>query len=180
MLEHGVEDHKQLTHTGCEGHLLRIASGQQPPVEVTDDGVPATGHQRSHVQGGTNPGAPAPDSSFAPQGAAVPIQRSHSHQSGDLPVVQCAQLGQVSQEGEGDLLSNPGNGTQEVILLTRYGTLANRLSQVPVQVVELPLQPRDVGPDAGTDGDGGGGAEAVPLRAQHGHQLVSASDKRAE
>jgi len=61
----------------------------------------------------------------------VPLSRlkgSHSDQRGDLPVAQSAQLGQVSQQSEGDLLSDTGNRTQEVILLPPYGTVPNGLS----------------------------------------------------
>ena len=39
MLQHGIEDEQQLAHAGCEGQLLRLAQGQQPLVEVPDDGV---------------------------------------------------------------------------------------------------------------------------------------------
>ena len=39
MPEHGVEDHQQLAHAGCEGHLLRLARGQEPLVEVLMTGL---------------------------------------------------------------------------------------------------------------------------------------------
>ena len=92
MLEHGIQNEQQLAHAGYESQLLRLTSRQQPLVEVPDDGVVATGHQSSHVQGSANPGASAPDGPLASQGAAVPVEGSHSHQGGDLPAVQCAQL----------------------------------------------------------------------------------------
>ena len=72
MLEHGVEDNQQLAHAGGEIQLLRPTSGQQPLVEVPDDGIEAAGYQRSHVEGGAYPGASAPNGAFAPQRAAVP------------------------------------------------------------------------------------------------------------
>ena len=53
MLEHRVEDDAKLAHTGCESQLLRLAAGQQSPIEVPDDGVVATGYQCSHVEGRT-------------------------------------------------------------------------------------------------------------------------------
>ena len=126
-IEQGVEDNEQLAHTGCEGQLLRLTSRQQTLVEVPDDGVVAASYQRSHVQGSTDPGAPSPDRPFAPQCAAVPVEGSHAHQGGDLPAVQGAQLRQVGQKGEGDLLSNAGDGAQEVVLLPPYGTLTEGL-----------------------------------------------------
>lgn len=48
LFEHGVEDHKQFSHAGCESQLLRFAGGQQPLVEAPDDGVIPSCHQRSH------------------------------------------------------------------------------------------------------------------------------------
>ena len=110
MLEHGVENNRQLAHASCEGQLLRLTSGQQPLVEVPYDRIEAAGCQRPHVQGGTNPGASAPDRAFAPQGATVPVEGSHSHQGGDLSTVQCTQFRQVCQKGAGELFSHAGNG----------------------------------------------------------------------
>ena len=65
MLEHGVEDYEKLAHTGCKGQLLRLTGGQQFLVESPNDWVTATSYQSSHVQGGSNPGAPTPDGAFA-------------------------------------------------------------------------------------------------------------------
>ena len=73
---------------------------------------------------------PTPDRPFTPQRATVPVEGSHSHQGGDLPTVQGAQLRQVRQKGEGDLLSNAGDGAQEVVLFPPYGTLTESLPQV--------------------------------------------------
>ena len=131
MLEHGVEENQQLAHAGCEGQLLGLSSGQQQLVEVPDDGVEAAGYQRTHVQGGADPGASTPDGAFAPQGAAVPVEGSHLYQGGDLPAVQRAQLRQIGQESERELLSHAGNGAQEVILLSPYGTMTKSLPQFP-------------------------------------------------
>ena len=179
MLEHGVADNEQLAHAGCEGQLLRLTSIQKPLVEVPYEGVEAAGYQRSHVQGGSDPGASTPDGAFAPQRAAVPVEGSHTHQGGDLPAVQRAQLRQVGQEGEGELFSHAGDGAQEVILLPSYGTLTESLTQALVQIVQLLIEPCNVSLDAGTDGNGGG-AQAVLLRDQHGHHLVPAGSQGVE
>ena len=108
MLEHGVENNQQLAHASCEGQFLGFTSSQQPLVEVSYDGVEAAGHQRSHVEGGTDPCASTPDGAFTSQSATVPVERSHPHQGGDLPAVQGAQLRQVRQECKRELLSNTG------------------------------------------------------------------------
>ena len=95
MLDHGVEDGQQLAHASYEGYLLGLASGQQPLIKGSNEGIVAAGYQRPHVEGRSHLGASTPDSALAPQRAAVPIEGSHSHQGGDLPAVQGAQLRQV-------------------------------------------------------------------------------------
>ncbi len=152
---------------------------QQALVEVPDDRVEAAGYQRSHVEGCADPGPSTPDGAFAPQGTTVPVEGSHAHQGSDLPAVESAQFGQVCQKGKGDLVSDARYAAQQVVLLPPYRTLAEGLAQALVQVVQLLLEPGDVGLDAGPDGHGSTG-EAVPLRYQHGHHLVSAGHQRAE
>ena len=132
-------------------------------VEVPDDGVEATSCQRPHVQDCAYPGAPTPYGAFAPQRATVPVEGSHSNQGGDLPAVRGAQFRQVRQKGKGEQLPHAGDGAQEVVLLLPYRTLAKGSPQTLVQVSYLPLQPRNVGLNAGTDGDGGGCAQTILL-----------------
>ena len=110
MLEHRVEDDKQFAHASDKSRLLRLTVGQQSLVEVPYDWIEAAGCQRSHVQGGTNPGAPTPYGTFTPQRTAVPVEGSHSHQGGDLPTIQRTQFRQVGQKGEGELLPHAWNG----------------------------------------------------------------------
>ena len=108
MLEHGVENDEQFAHTRDQGHLLRFASRQQLLVEVPDHRVPACRGQCPHIEDAPHSGATAPDSAFAPQSPAIPVEGSEAHQSGDLPAVQRAQLRQAGQQSEGDLFSTPG------------------------------------------------------------------------
>ena len=85
----------------------------------------------------------------------------------------------MGQKGEEELFSHAGDGAQEVILLSPYGTLTESLTQAIVQIVQLLLEPCNVSLDAGTDGNGGG-AQAVLLRDQHGHHLVPAGSQGIE
>ena len=179
LLEHGIEYDEQFAHTGDEGHLLGLTSGQQPLVEVPDDGIESAGGQRSHVQDGSDPGVSIPDGAFATHGAAVPVEGSHSHQGGDLAPVQGAKLRQMGQKGEGELLSHAGNGAQEVVLLSPHGTLTESLPQPFVNVVELLLKPSDVGLDAGPNG-ADGAPKPVLLRHQDGYHLVPAGNQGVE
>ena len=83
-------------------NFFGFASSHQPLVEVPDDGdcsdwPPAPPCTRLHGSGRVRP-----KTVRLPR--SVPLSRlkgSHSHQGGDLPAVQSAQLRQVGQEGEG-------------------------------------------------------------------------------
>ena len=52
MFEHDVEYNQQFAHGRDQRHLFRLASCQQPLVEVPDSRVVAAGYQRSHVEDG--------------------------------------------------------------------------------------------------------------------------------
>ena len=179
MLEHGVQDNQQLTHTGCESQLLGLTRRQQALIEDPDDWVVAAGRQRPHVQSAANSGASTPDGAFAPQSTAVSVEGSHTNQGSDLTTVQRAQLRQVCQESQRELFSHAGNSAQEILSLSPHRTLVQSLPQFLIQVVQLLLQPGYVSLDARTEGSGGS-AQAVFLRHQHGHDLVSAGDQRIE
>ena len=113
MLEHGVEDDEQLAHAGREGHLLRLTSGHEPPVEDLDNRIEPAGYQRRHVQCGSDPTASSPDGASAMQRAAVSVEGRRTDQGGDLPPVQGAQFGQVREKGEGELLPHAGHRAQK-------------------------------------------------------------------
>ena len=125
------------------------------------------------------PGASTPDGTFAPQRAAVSVEGSHTNQGSDLTTVQRAQLRQVCQESQRELFSHAGNSAQEILFLSPHRTLVQSLPQFLIQVVQLLLQPGYVSLDARTEGSGGS-VQAVFLRHQHGHDLVSAGDQRIE
>ena len=85
MFEHAVEYNQQFAHGRDQRHLFRLASCQQPLVEVPDSRVVAAGYQRSHVEDGPHPRASAPDGAFAPQGATVPVVGGPA--AGYVPIV---------------------------------------------------------------------------------------------
>ena len=90
VLHHRVEDHKQLAHAGGEGHFLGLACGTQALVEVPDHRVVAGGHQRPHVEGGSDLAPSSPHRAFSSQGSAVTVEGSDTHQGGDLAAIQPA------------------------------------------------------------------------------------------
>ena len=79
-----------LSMHACESQLLRLASNQQPMVEVTDYGIIPRCHQCAHIQRGTHLGPSTPYRAASPQTATVPVEGRHSDQGGDLLAVQRA------------------------------------------------------------------------------------------
>src|SRR5215203_1091022 len=69
ITHHSVEDGEQLPHARHQSHLLRLASGQEALVERSDDGVAATGDQRSHLERFSDPLSTAP---YAPRALMMP------------------------------------------------------------------------------------------------------------
>ena len=53
MFEYAVEYNQQFAHGRHQRHLFRLASCQQPLVEVPDSRVVAADYQRSHVEART-------------------------------------------------------------------------------------------------------------------------------
>ena len=85
----------------------------------------------------------------------------------------------MGQESEGELLTHAGDGAQEVVFLSPHRTLTESLPQPFVNVVELLLEPGDVGLDAGPDG-ADGAPKPVLLRHQDGYHLVPAGNQGVE
>ena len=85
----------------------------------------------------------------------------------------------MGQESEGELLTHAGDGAQDVILLSPHRTLTESLPQPFVNVVELLLEPGDVGLNAGPDG-ADGAPKPVLLRHQDGYHLVPAGNQGVE
>ena len=72
MFEHAVEYNQQFAHGRDQRHLFRLASCQQPLVEVPDSRVVAGGDQRSHVEDGPAPESVRPRRRVCPAGCHCP------------------------------------------------------------------------------------------------------------
>ena len=72
MFEHAVEYNQQFAHGRDQRHLFRLASCQQPLVEVPDSRVVTAGYQRSHVEDGPHRERP-PQTARLPR--RVPLSR---------------------------------------------------------------------------------------------------------
>ena len=91
MSDDGVADGQQFAHAGNEGDLLAFACGDEPLIQRTDDGVVAHGGTGGHVQHRAHRSATTPDAARAFPLAAVTIERRHTHQRGELSVIDAAQ-----------------------------------------------------------------------------------------
>ena len=79
MSKHGVQDSKELTHTGSKSHLLSLACGAEALIKGSDSGIMPTGYQGTHVEHGSYPGSSSPDTAFAPEVAAVSVKGSDTY-----------------------------------------------------------------------------------------------------
>lgn len=95
MFHHGVQNCQQLAHASCQGHFGRLGRGPQTLVECLEYRVVPDRDERTHVSGGPDMGATAPDRPRTPQGRAVPSDGSHSDEGREALAAQRAQLRQV-------------------------------------------------------------------------------------
>ena len=70
---HGIAHRHELTHAGCQRHLLGFARGAQALGKGFEDRVIANGHEGTHVQGRPPLRTPTPGRAGPPQGATVPL-----------------------------------------------------------------------------------------------------------
>jgi hypothetical protein len=92
MFEHSVKDEQEFAHAGSQRHLGRFARRAQPLMKVPQRRVMADGGEGGHIERHAHLAAPAPDHSFAPQGAAVVVERRHADQLGDGAPTQAAEF----------------------------------------------------------------------------------------
>ena len=88
-----VENGRQFSHTGHQGHFSRFTLGSQSRVQRPDDRIVTARNSGSHVQRATHIGPPTPAESPAVALAAVTIQRCDANQGRDLPAIEPAQFG---------------------------------------------------------------------------------------
>ena len=137
MSEHRVEHGQQFTHTGSEGDLLGLACGQEPFIEDTKDQIVAHGHEGGHVEGSAHMRAPSPTSPPSAQLATVPAEGRDTNEGGDLSAVERPELGEASQQGEGQGWADARHAAQQVFPLVPQGTVPQAVGQVLVQVTQL-------------------------------------------
>ncbi len=51
MADDGIQDRQELSHTGRESDLFRLAALEEAMIESSEDGIVAAGDQGGHVKG---------------------------------------------------------------------------------------------------------------------------------
>src|SRR4030042_1873700 len=179
VAHHGVQDSEQFPHTGDQGYLLRLPRCEKPLVAASENGVPTSSYQRSHVKRCAHPCPPAPNGATAPVLAAVAIKGGDSHQRGNLSAVKPSQFRHLRQKHRSDRWPDARDTAQEPFLGSPQRTLADGAIQLLLQMGQLFFQTRDVLPDQYLDGRLDRG-EAQPLRGQNLHHPAWWRDQRSQ
>ena len=172
LLAEGVAEDEQLAHAGDEGHLGRLAGGDEALVVAPQAGIEARGGQGGHVQDSADRGAPAPAAAAPAPGAAVAIEGRHPDQRGDLLAGAGAEFGHFGQQGRGGHGADAGDAPQAGGAGLQLGIGLQGGRHLPVQLAELGPQQGQVGVPARP---AGGGRLAAPVLGGHPqlHQLAA-------
>jgi hypothetical protein len=118
VAQQGIEDGKELSHTGGESHLLHFAAFQQLLVLGSDQWIVARGHQGGHVEHTAYIGPTSLGLAVTAFLATVIIHGCHTHQGCNLLAINFAQLGQFcEQSGGGHWTHTRGTGEDLTLLL---------------------------------------------------------------
>ncbi len=173
MLDHRVQDDQELAHAGREGYFPGLARPTKAVVKGLDDGVIPAGGQSSQIEGSPDSGPSAPDRSFAPEAAAVSIERGDAHQRGNLVAPQSTEFRKVGQQGDGHHPADPWDAAQQIVLFSPEGTLPQGVIQVIIQISQLLLQPADMVLDPLAHCFRASGPQPIFLGSKHLDHLVA-------
>jgi hypothetical protein len=176
MFEHRVKDSKQLAHAGSKSHLLGLSRREQMLIETSNDGVVPSSHQSRHVKRRSDHSSPTPNGAFAPEMTAIPVEGSHSYQSGNSSAVQRTQFRKISQESGGKYRSDSRYALEQIVFLLPDGSLSNAMAQIIIDLDHLFFQPSDMSLDMCFDSLTARRSQSVSLRRKHLDQLTPASE----
>ena len=148
VAKHCIENDEQLAHARGKGWLGMLAPGAQPQIEDSDGRIAADCRDRCHVQDAPDLGASAPNTTSAVQATAITVKRRQARQGGDLLAIEFSQLGQVGEQGPRQHGADTGNGSQQLITFTPYGSVTNHGGEFLIEAGEPLFQPADVLVDA--------------------------------
>src|SRR5918992_803730 len=172
MFDHRVQDDQELAHAGRQGYFPSLAHPTKAVVKSLDDGVIPAGCESSHIEHSSDPGPSAPDSPCASESATISIERGDTYQRGNLVATQSAQFREVGQQGDRHYPADPGDATQQVVLLSPEGTLPQGAFQVIIQISQILFQPADMILNSLTHRFSGG-PQPILLGSEHLDHLVA-------
>jgi hypothetical protein len=185
VLEHGVENHEQLAHTGGENDLglftsptrggLRQSQSKRPDVFVA-----AFGAECGHVQRIPDGTAPTANGSNAHELSTIAIEGCHTDQGGNLLAIELSQLGKFSQESRRRRDSDARHGGHEVDLVLPVIVITNEFVDLILNGFDLFFQGFEDILDTLSSGLGGGLFETVRLGRTQVDQLTAAFDELLE
>lgn len=121
-------------------------------VEGSDHGIAAGANQRGHEEGRADGGSSAPDQALAFEHAAIMSQRGDPNERGDLFARQGPELRQCANQRATEDRADAGHGAQQILLGAPHWTGLDGVIQIPIDIVQLALEPVDVLGDAPAHG----------------------------
>jgi hypothetical protein len=175
--QHGIEDDQQLPHARSENDLRWLAFGQKASGEGTDHGVVLLGTEGSHVETSTDGGSSAPDRAATSELAAVPVERGHAHERGNLLPVESSNFRQLGNESGCSLGSDSGNALEPLVPAPPVVVRLDELDDGSGDPLEILADPLDRLPNAIVDERGVGLFAAVFLGNPVIHELLPPNDE---
>ena len=97
VVQHGIENHKELAHAGDERGLGVLTIGAQSEIESSDSWIAANARHRRHIQDAPNLGTSTPDTTTAAQTTTVAVKWCQTGQCGDLLAVEHSEFRQLRE-----------------------------------------------------------------------------------
>lgn len=105
-------------HTGREGYFVRFADSSEPGEKIPDNRIKANGRRGCHEQKPANAATASANVAQSSVLARVMVHRCKTNQCRNLGICQLTEFGQVGKQFVAGLVTNTGNGTNQLVLLT--------------------------------------------------------------
>src|SRR4029453_6624442 len=149
---HGVQNRKQLAHTGDESDFLWLAGRDESTIEGANDWVPSGRDKGAHIEHGADGRAATPDDSLPTERATITGERRHAHERRDLLAIELAEFGEVSQQRAAHDGTDPGCGAEQILFHSPDRALLDGGIEVTINGRDTTLEPADMAGDLSTDG----------------------------
>jgi hypothetical protein len=179
MFHHGIQNRQELAHAGGQRDFRRFPCRSQTLIKPHEHRVVSDCDQRTHVQGGPDMGATAPDGSNAAQGPTSPMKGSDPDQGREALAAQGASRWEVEQQGAGTHRAKAGYTAKQCLALAPDGAGPQGRIQLVIEGHQACVEPGNVclyiGPQAR-----GCPTETVLFSRPHGHELSVPREYRAQ